>query len=166
MHASTCFHLYILTNTKHKTKYIYLINSNENIVFFLEVYFLENSGTSVEMPNQNTDATVAQNVNENQVDANVEPAEAPQQAQSYWQVMKSVAGRMMFMFFIMQVMNHFKGKPPVGTNQMGDPVSNSLSQNGPGGQPGNMFPKGALFVSCLGFIRLFLNGFSVIESQN
>ena len=99
------------------------------------------------MPDQNTDATVAQNANDNQVDANVEPAEAPPQAQGTWHAMKSVAGRIMFMFFIMQVMNHFKGKPPAGSNQMGDPVSSSLSQNGPGGQPGNMFPKGAIFVS-------------------
>ncbi len=105
------------------------------------------------MPDQNTDATVANNQNESNVDVNAEPAEAPQQSQSTWQALKSVAGRVMFMFLMMQVVNHFKGKPGPGTNQMGDPVTNSLSQNGNGGQLGNMFPKGAIFVSLYASIR-------------
>lgn len=91
------------------------------------------------MAEANTDAAVARNENnENQVDANGEQAAPPRQ--TTWQVIKSVAGRMLFMYFAMQAMNYYKGRP-VGAPDK-NPVSNSMS---PTGIPGNMFPKGTLF---------------------
>lgn len=62
----------------------------------------------------------------------------------------------------MQAMSMFKGGKPMGSpNQVGDPVSNSLS-NVPGGQPGNMFPKGSIFVSP-GYIYRVVNLLSFVR---
>ena len=49
---------------------------------------------------------------------------------------------MLFMYFIMQLIGGFKGKPDTSGE---NPVSKSMSSST--GMPGNIFPKGALFVS-------------------
>lgn len=98
------------------------------------------------MSDENTDGAVAQNNTDNATELpnEAEPAAAAPR-QSTWEIVKSVAGRILFMYMAMQAMSMFKGgKPMGGPNQVGEPVSNSLS-NVPGGQPGNMFPKGSIF---------------------
>ena len=57
--------------------------------------------------------------------------------------MKSVAGRMLFMYLAMQAMNYFKAKPTTGPSVATEPGAFS---NMAGEPPGNMFPKGTIFV--------------------
>lgn len=90
------------------------------------------------------DTALTQNetgVNENNEEQPPANETAPPQ-QSKWQIFKSVAGRMLFMYLVMSAMNYFKAKP-TESPIIQSPVSNSLEN--PSGIPGNMFFKGTLF---------------------
>lgn len=94
------------------------------------------------MSENNTDNTVTPNDNNEAAaeatDANVQQEQPPQQ--TGWQMFKSVAGRMLFMWLVMSAMNMFKGgKSPTSQEQ----ASSSLSTTT--GQPGNIFHKGTFF---------------------
>lgn len=94
------------------------------------------------MSEENADVAVAQQNDGNGTEniENVEqPAAAP--AQSGWQILKSVASRMFFMYLAMQAMNLFKGKAIETPNGSPDISSSSI----PGQIAGNMFPKGSVF---------------------
>ncbi len=70
------------------------------------------------------------------------PGQVPQQ--SMWDIFKSIAGRMLMMYLIMNGMSFFRGNQNKSQNSTSDPnapVSNELS--------GNIFPRGSRFVSCL-----------------
>lgn len=97
------------------------------------------------MSDQNADNAISQRNNENTASNEEEPQPQAAPAQSGWQIFKSVAGRMLFMYCAMQAMNYFKSRPVGAPNQVqrSDPVSNSVAPHL--GQPGNMFDKGTLF---------------------
>lgn len=93
-----------------------------------------NTDSNTALANNNNDAGPAETT-----ETTLPPEQPPQQ--SGWQTLKSVAGRMFFMWLAMNAMNMFKGgKTPTSSP---DPVSNSLTTTT--GQPGNIFHRGTLF---------------------
>jgi len=90
------------------------------------------------MSETNSDGALNQNVPGGVVDGQADAAPR----QSGWQIIKSVAGRMLFMYLAMQAMNHFKTKPTTGPSAATEPGAFS---NMAGEPPGNMFPKGTIF---------------------
>jgi hypothetical protein len=58
---------------------------------------------------------------------------------SPWEIMKSLASRMLMMYAVVTAMNYYRGKPGQSSSNTSSDVINELS--------GNMFQKGTFFVS-------------------
>lgn len=68
-------------------------------------------------------------------------ADAAQQPQTMWQVLKSIATRIIILYFVMNAVNMFKQKPNTNVSNSDGSVPPIPSE-----LPGNMFPKGSRFV--------------------
>ena len=77
--------------------------------------------------------------------AGAETGGQQQPRQSGWQIFQSVATRMIVMYFMMQAMNYFRGKPVSVPSTTVDPKSGVPATGYGTNTPGNMFAKGTHF---------------------